>query len=193
MKLTDAKKGQVVRALIDKNMYEVGLEFELDKYYKDSRAVKNAVYRTYQAAVKDPARYGLTIEEAANVQDKMQNRLPVNIREAQPTTLREKLDDDKNKDFKELAIEGRNKAYQILLRKLDMVGRNKRNLSEVNLSTLATTFGILFDKVQITKGEATENVAIMGKVDTNMSAEEALGMVLKMREINQIDKESKKK
>lgn len=193
MHLTDTKKGQIVRALLDKDTYQVGLQFELDKYYKDSRAVKNAVYRAYQAAVKDPARYGLTIEDAAKIQDTMKSRLPVQIRANLPTTLREKMDDEKNKDFKELAIEGRNKAYQILLRKLDMVGRNKRNLGEVNLSTLATTFGILFDKAQITKGEATENVAIMGKVDTNMSAEDALGMVLKMREINQIDKEAKKK
>ena len=58
---------------------------------------------------------------------------------------------------------------------------------------LATTVGILFDKGQIIQGEATENVAVLAKIKSDMSPEEMMDAVLKMREIHQVDKDRTKK
>lgn len=188
MKLTDDKKGLIVKMLLEKNTYQTGLAFGFDKHYKDTEAVRSAVYRVWQAARKNPEKYFLTQETIDKVDAALKSRVPQAVRENQ-VTLREKMEADNNKDIKELVLSGRNKAFQLLNKKLDRIGKNNKSLDEVNLSTLATTVGILFDKGQIVQGEATENVAVLAKIKNDMTPEEAMASILKMRELHQIEKD----
>ena len=192
MKLTDDKKGLIVKMLLEKNIYQTGMEFGFDKHYKDATAVKNAVYRIYQQALANPEKYFITPELVERVTAKMKERTPAAIVE-QNTTLRERMDAEANMDLKDLVLSSRNKAFRILNKKLDRVGKNNKTIDEINLSTLATTVGILFDKGQIIQGEATENVAVLAKIKNDMTPEEAMASVLRMREAHQIDKDRTKK
>jgi len=81
-----------------------------------------------------------------------------------------------------LSKDTRNKAIQILDMKLNELSADSDALSKVNLATLATVFGILFDKTQLMTGMATENIAIQAKIDVNLKAEDALELLNKMRE-----------
>ena len=82
----------------------------------------------------------------------------------------------------ELSKDTRNKAIQILDLKLSELAVDKDALAKVNLATLATVFGILFDKTQLMTGMATENIAIQANININMSADDALDELNKMRE-----------
>lgn len=82
----------------------------------------------------------------------------------------------------EMAKNTRNKAVQLLDKKLNMLNEDDEELKKVNMATLATVFGILFDKAQLADGLATENIAIHSKIDINMTSDSALQELNKMRE-----------
>lgn len=186
--LNDEKKGIIFRMLAEKGLFETGVHFGIDAQYANATAVKNKVYRIYQEVKKDPNKYfvspdlcdAITAIVSARGVDKV----------AQPS-LREKqeVQEAKDNDINELIMSGRVKAMKIVHRKLDMVGKSRKEIKAANLGQLVTAAAILFDKGQIVSGLATENVAVMAKVDGNMSPEAALEMVLKMREINVAEKD----
>src|SRR5690606_26258617 len=91
-------------------------------------------------------------------------------------------------DTKRLITGGKNKALMALHRKFDYMMQSKKALNDVSLSQLAQTFGILFDKDQILKGEATENIAVMAQVDKDMKPEDALAALGRFREAQEVEK-----
>lgn len=186
-KLTDKKIGQMVSALETKTLYEAGLDFELDKHYKDSRSVKSKVYQYYLKVRQDPTKFGVDPKTVEAITTRLQSRTLPAVREAK--SLREKLDDENNKPFPELVLSGRVKAMKLVHAKLDRIGRSKKQIDETNLGTLIIAAGTLFDKGQIISGEATENVAVLARIKSDMSPEEAIDAVLRMREAHQIDKD----
>lgn len=188
MKLDDAKKGLLFKMLGSKSLYETGIAFGFDKHYKDANAVNGAVYRIYQQVKQDPERYMIPADTMEVIVANVSNR---NASKTEGT-LREKTDVLEKQDVKELVLTNKKKAMQLLGRKLDLIGSSKKRLDEVNLSSLAQTAGILFDKGQIVQGEATEHVALLAKIDEKMSPELAINAVLKMREVNNIEKEKAK-
>lgn len=94
-------------------------------------------------------------------------------------------------DLKEQALDTRDMAAELLRLRMAGLLRNKKALAEVPLGTLAQVYGITFDKAQIAKGESTENIAVLAKnVDENMSAEDAINLILAQREETQAAKEA---
>ena len=195
--LTDEKKGIIFRMLAEKPLYETGVAFGFDKKYATAVAVKNKVHRIYQEVQKDPNRYMVSPDLCETVVGIVTNRNPKNGggREIAGMTHREvkeaKAADEQ--DITKLVLAGRAKAWTILHKKLDRVGRNKKALDELSLGTIGTIAGIMFDKGQIVQGQATENIAVMAKIDSNLTPEEAMKAVLNMREVNIIAKEKDKK
>lgn len=177
----------IFKMLEFKTLYETGIEFGFDKKYKDSRAVKNAVYNIYKKVLVDPAKYAVQPETVERVKATITARAVVTVKPR--VTLRERMDEEKNPDFKDLILSGRKKAFQLLNMKMDRISESKKGLDDVNITALAQTFGILFDKSQIISGEATENIAVLAKVDGKMSSEDALAAILKMRELNNVEKD----
>lgn len=190
MKLTPEKKGAIFRMLASKPMYQTALEFEFDKHYKDSRAVRNAVYKIYQDVKKEPDKYFVSQDVVDLVVQAIQERgktVPAGTQ-----SLREKSDAIQTQDIKEVVQTGRKKAYILLNSKMDRIASSKKRLDETSITALAQVFGIIFDKAQILNGEATENVAIHAKLDKDMKPEDAIAMVLQMREQNNVEKEKQK-
>lgn len=185
--ITKDKYSFIFKMLETKTLYETGIEFGFDKHYKNARAVNNAVYNIYKKVLIDPAKYAVQTETVDKVKAIVSSRA---ISTNRPdTTLAEKLDAEANPDFKELVLSGRKKAFQLLNMKMDRIARSKKGIDEVNITALAQTFGILFDKSQIIQGQATENIAVLAKIDKNMKSEDALSAILRMREDNNIEKD----
>lgn len=185
MKLTDEKKGLLFKTLGSKSLYETGVEYGFDKHYKDVRAVNNAVYKIYQQVKIEPEKFGISNDILEMVVSNVSNR---NLGK-RDGVLKEKQEVLDKQDIKELTISGRKKAMEILHAKMDRISKSKKKLDETPITSLAQVFGILFDKSQIIQGQATENVAVLAKIDKNISPEEAIAAVLKMREINNVEKE----
>ena len=87
-----------------------------------------------------------------------------------------------NKGMVELSASTRNNILQVLEMKVSQLYEDPDELKKVNLATLATAFGIMFDKNQLMNGLATENIAIQAKIDINMTSDMALAELNKMRE-----------
>jgi hypothetical protein len=189
MKLSDEKKGLLFKMLGIKSLYETGIEFGFDKHYKDVRAVNNAVYKVYQQVRVEPEKFGISQDVVEMIVTNVSNR-NLGKREG---VLKEKNEAIEKQDIKELTLSGRKAAMQLLQAKMDRIAKSKKKLDETPITSLAQVFGILFDKSQIIQGQATENVAVLAKIDKNISPEQAIAAVLKMREINNEEKEKAKK
>lgn len=82
----------------------------------------------------------------------------------------------------EMAKDTRNLAIRVLNNKLIMLETDEEELKKTNMATLATVFGILYDKAALAAGMATENIAIHSKIDINITSDKALDELNRMRE-----------
>jgi len=184
--LNNQKKAGLFKYLATHSLHEAGMEFGFDKYYKTNAGMKNAVYKIYREVHNDPEKFCISLDTVDLVAESMSNRAVAKPNPSKPT-LKEQA--ELSKDIKELSLSTRDQAANLLFRKMDMIGSSRKKLDDVSLSVLATTFGILFDKAQIIQGQATENVAVLAKIDKDMTPEESLDFILKVREINVSDKD----
>lgn len=191
--LTDDKKSRIFLFCKDKPFKEVGFEFELDKSYKTVASMVTAVSRIYNQVKNDPLKYNLDydrVNEIVDIVNKRQTGGLVTNRDN--TTLREKEEILNPTDIKGLVMGSRNLAMGILHKKLGKMSRSVKMMDDIKLSELATVSAILIDKAQILQGQSTENIAILSKNIGQLTPEEALAHVLKTREANMVDKETKK-
>lgn len=178
MTITREQEADIFRHLAYKSAYETGLQFGFDKTYKDARAVRNAVNNIYGKVKKSPEAYGISGEVVKLVADAMANRQLVQTKNAVVVAEKE-VDSD---DIKTIIPSVRNKAWKLIDRKLTRASRNNKSLDAISFRDLGTLAGISFDKAQIISGQATEHVALMGKIEGSINPQEALDLVLKMRE-----------
>lgn len=162
-------------------MYVLGM----NKYYKDE-TLRSIGYKLYKEL--DPVALGIGEDLIQVVKDAV-NARKVGSGTRKITETVQKYEEDPVElidpnDTKAIVIGGRNKAAMLLHKKMDILNKNKKALDQENIGTLAKVFGILFDKSQIVLGQATENIAVMAKIDDNMSPEDSLQAILKMREVN---------
>lgn len=179
------KKAAIFRKLASGTLYEVGVEFELDKHYKDAVAVRNKVYNIYREVSQDPETYFVHPDTVALVVEAVSKRKVATRSADTMVETQEKL---KDADIKSLTISSRDKAGKLINHKLSYLESHPKALVGESLVTLGKIFGILFDKAQIIQGQATEHVAVMSKIDSSMSTEDAIQAVLRSREINQVEK-----
>lgn len=180
MKLTQEVEADIFRHLAYKSAYETGLEFELDKIYADAKGVRNAVNNIYAKVKKNPTRWGVTSDVLTLVADAMANRQLSQVRNNLPMAEKE----IEQGDIKVLVTGVRDKTWRLIDRKLQRASKSNKRLDAIGLRELGTLAGIAFDKAQIISGQATENIAVMGKIEGNLNPADALALVLKMREAN---------
>lgn len=186
IKLTDDKKAAIFKRLASSTLYDVGLEFGFDKHMKDGTAVRNKIYAIYRQVAADPERYTVSPEVVALVTDAVSNRKIAIKSEATP----QKVEGSPivATDIKNLTLTGRDTAGRLIAKKLEFLEAHPKALAAESLVNLGKIFGIMFDKSQIIQGQATEHVALMGTIHTNLTPEEALEAVLRSREVMQAEK-----
>lgn len=185
--LNDVNKAQLFKELAKKSSYEAGLVFGLDKHYKNAQTVGSTVIRIFNEVKNNPEKFNISPDTCELVISAVEARSALTRKGEARTTLREKLDETKGKTFEELALDNRAKAAQLMSLRLDDVLSTKKKRQLVSLGEAAKVFGIHFDKGQLIEGKATEHVSMMSKLDTaSMTPGQAMDMVLKMREYNQV-------
>jgi hypothetical protein len=183
--LDDTKKALLFKQLATKTAYEAGIEFGLDKHYKNASTVSAAVIRVYNQVKNNPDKYLVSPDTVELVSTAVSAR-GASMRAGQArTTLREKLDDAKSMSFEELTMSNRAKAAMLLSMRLDDALSSKKKREKVSLGEAAKVAGIMFDKGQLLEGKATDHVSLMGKIETDsLTPEGAIDMIIKMREYN---------
>lgn len=188
--ITEDKKSRIFLMCGDKNYTEVGYEFDLDKHYKSVDTMKMAVSKIYNTVKNDPELFGISIERANEVVDKVEHRKTAALKSSESQVpLRERNEIINASDIKSLTVGSRNKAMKIMHEKLSRMEKSKKAIDDIGLGELAKVAGILFDKGQIIQGQSTENIAVLSKnIDKNLNPDEALDMVLRMRETDMEEK-----
>ena len=177
--IPDKTKGEMYKALVSNSYADIAVDFGIDIHYKDASGYRNAAYRIAKEVENSPEKYGVTpevVELVKKAQADRKNSAGKVIHEKQDSAI---LDFS---DTKAVTVGGRNKALKLLHKKMDLLNNNKKALESTNITSLATVFGIFFDKAQILQGQATENIAVKAKITKDMTPEESLEELLKMRE-----------
>ena len=176
MNLNNDQKVGLFKMMATKQLYEVGLFYGFDKYYKDSNAVKNAVYRIYNTVKNNPDEYLIQKDTYELVVGAVSARSAANV-----VSMRERMD-SASSDIKSLITGGRDKTAKLIDMKLDSIGKSRKKLDNVSIVELSKVLNVLFDKGQIVQGEATEHIAVLGKIESGLSPEKLLEITLKQRE-----------
>lgn len=187
MTFTDLQKRQIFKALANKSIHAVGLEFGLDKHYDTKTKITNVIYTIYKEVKASPEKFGLNTEVVQMVEKGIEERKAKrgSALLTQESTVVDPLDE------KGLVVGAKKKVWVLLNAKLDYLGKNRAAFRNESLMSLAKVAGIVFDKAQLVEGNATENIAIRAKVDPNMSSEEALSQLMKLREAHAKEVEDK--
>ena len=187
--LTQDQIGNFYRLLADHTFVGAALEMGLDKWYK--KGTLGTVGSNIAKLVRnDPTKYIIHPDTVTKVDYAIQQRNVTG--KTKETALELKVAVD-NQSFKNTLEDARGLSLGILYKKLNQINKSKSALESINLTTLATTMAILIDKTQLLKGEATENVSVLAKIDQNMTPEQLLEAALRTREINVEEKDRKNK
>lgn len=191
MKFGLEKEAEIYKRLAIKSAAEVGLEFKFDNVYPTKNQIRTAVNNIktkVQNNIENYKEFGVTNEvvDLVKVASASRNVAPRDRREAM-----KQLDIDG--DIVTVVTKGRDTVFNLMNRKLDIIAKSKKELAKISLKELGIAGGILFDKAQILRGEATEHVAVMAKIDKNMSSDDALQAVSKIRENNSIKNDIRNK
>jgi hypothetical protein len=77
----------------------------------------------------------------------------------------------------------RDTVAEIITKKLNKYN-TKKGVDEVSIRDLKDLLAMAIDKSRLLKGESTENIVKMSKIDTeNLSPEDAMKVILKAREL----------
>lgn len=182
-KIPDETKGEMYKALANKSYAQVAVDFKIDIHYKDSSGYRNAVYRIAREVEGNPEKFSVTPEVIDIVKTSMDDR------KANPSSAQVIENTDHSlidfSDARAVAIGSRNKVAELLHKKMDLINNDKKALEKVSLVQLTTAYGTLFDKAQIMQGQATENISMKASITQDMTPEESLEQLLKMREVQQ--------
>ena len=191
MKFGPAKEAEMYKKLATMSAAEVGYEYKFDTVYPNRDKIRTAVSNIktkVQNNLEDYKEFGVTPEvvDLVKVASESRSIMPVDRRQAM-----QKLEIDS--DIVAVVVKGRDTVFNLMNKKLDIIAKSKKELKKISLKELGVAGGILFDKAQILRGEATENIAVMAKIDKNMSPDDALQAVSKIRENNSVKNDLRKK
>lgn len=176
--LIEDQAGRIFLHLEEHSFAETGYIFGLDRYLKNENSMRGAITRAYNLVLADPIKFDLPPEKVAYIHGLVSAR---GIAKKKPETLREE-NDIKKADISTMVLESRDLVTGLVRKKLDYLDRNPKALKEMSLKEIMGAFQILFDKGQIIQGAATEHIAVLSNIKTDMGAEEALEAIIKMRE-----------
>lgn len=174
--ITDIKKRQMFKALANKSQYQVGVDFGLSDRFNNNVKIVNFVNSVYKEVLKDPQKFSINQEVVELVEKGMEARRGMGVSQRRDIELTKEIQEG------DLVLQAKNKGWVLLNRKLDYLLRNPRAFRNESVISIAKVAGIVFDKSQIIKGQATEHIAIRAKVADNITLEEATQQLLRFRE-----------
>ena len=207
---SDELKAKVTENLVHDSYYNTAIKFGLHSRSKNKAYLRNLVKSFFVEVRENPDKFGIVPELFETIQQNMDKRIQIArkestnrkrdrkkptvpirtdaevkaIRAAEKEVPGEYKAEDLSIDRK--AIKLRDTMTRILDRRLRLLEEaNDKELKQVDLVRLTTAFGTLVDKAQLLQGNATEHVALYARVNNveSMSADEAMGHLLKAREV----------
>lgn len=182
--MEDLKKRALFKDLAVYPKYEAGVRAGLDKIYSNKRSLVSSVTRIYQEIKANPEKFTITPDVIEMVDKGLTDRKfnTIGVTQGNKPTIyegKEKLDE---MDIKELIETGSKKAWMLYNKKLDSLLKSKKAMKNVSISAIAQAGGIVFDKRQIVRGEATEHISLKAKISNDLTPKQKMELILSMRE-----------
>lgn len=181
--ITNKQKAEVFKDLVKVSAYQAGVRAGIDRYYKNKWSLIAFIRRVEKEVRDNPKKFGISDDTISMVDSALVERKTKKISVIGQEMFESPKVGMADYDIKDLVERGSKKSLLLLHAKMDMIGDSKKQLRETSISALAQLVGIMFDKRQISKGEATEHINMRAKIDIDeKSPEEALQVLLNMRE-----------
>ena len=175
--LSKEQEVAIFKSLAHKSMKNVGKDFGFHFYYDTDQKIVRAIQTVSNKVKKAPELYGISedvvdiVDEAMSKRSIRKNPLARADMALEAELFRDKLD----------AV--RDKAADMLLMKLSKFDK-KTTIDGISIRDLKDVLAMAVDKSRLMKGESTENIVKLSKVDTdNMTPEDALKVIMKAREM----------
>lgn len=173
-KFTKEEEIDIFKELTHKSISKVADDAGLYDIYPNKRAANAAVYNIATKIKKNPDAYNMDVDTVSLVIDSMSSRSLAPKLIKSELTLQSEVFRDKLDDIRDMAAD-------ILQRKLAKIKKDKNG--DASFRDLKELLSMAIDKGRLLKGESTEQVLHMSKIDVDgMSSKDALAMVLKARE-----------
>lgn len=176
--LTKEEESELFKALAHKSYKDVGKDFGLDLKYPDydDKKITSLVYVIARKIRKAPEVWGLSQDVVDVVQAAIDKR---NIKSNPGLKSDIAIQEESFKDKLDIM---RDTVADIITKKLEKYN-TKKGINDVQLRDLKDLLSMAIDKSRLLKGESTENLIKISKIDTeNMSPEQALKIVMKARD-----------
>ena len=182
--LTTKQKTTLVKDLIKFSKYQAGIKIGLT--YKKKRSLLSTVDRILKEVRQDPKKFKISDEVLEMIGTSLKERNVVKVSKMGQETPESPEDGLDKLTIKQLAQVGTHQALVLINKKLKMLYKSKSKLGKESLTGLAKTMGILFDKRQISRGEATEFISMQARIENldKMSNEDKLTLLLNTRQKN---------
>lgn len=174
--LTKEKEAEIFKALAHKSYKEVGHDFGLHLFQPDDSKLSSFIFNISRRIKKAPEIWGLSRDLVEVIQEAMDNRsIKNNPKRRSDIALQEE-------SFRDKLDTMRDTVAEIISKKLKKYNTTK-GIHDISIRDLKDLLGMAIDKGRLLRGESTENLVKMSKIDTdNMSPDEALKVIMKARD-----------
>lgn len=176
--LTKEQEAEMFKSLAHKTYKAVGYDYGIHLMFpgNDTR-VTTFVHQICDKIKKAPEIWGLSQDTVDVIQEALDSRsIKNNPRVSSDLALQEE-------SFRDKLDSMRDTVAQIITRKLKKYNTVK-GAENVQLRDLKDLLAMAIDKSRLLRGESTENIIKLSKIDTDsMSPEEAMKLILKAREM----------
>ena len=176
--LTKEQQAEMFKSLAHKTYKQVGYDFGIHLMYPNNDIkITSFVHNISKKIKKAPEVWGLSQDTVEVIQEALDSRsINKNPGLRSDLALQEESFRDK--------LDGmRDTVAEIITKKLKKFNTTK-GIEDVQLRDLKDLLSMAIDKGRLLRGESTENLVKLSKIDTDsMSPEEAMKVILKAREV----------
>lgn len=166
---------EIFKALSHKSYKTVGYEFGLQHFFDNDTQVRSAVMNIARKVKRAPELYGISQDVVDVIEEAMASRSLKPGVTKQENALA-------NETFRDKLETMRDKVADMIMKKLNKYDTAK-GIDGISIKDLKDLLATAVDKSRLLRGESTENIIRMSKVDTDdMKPEDALKFIMKARE-----------
>jgi hypothetical protein len=176
--ITKEMEVEIFKLAAHKSYKDIGYQYGIQYMFpgEDNR-VSSYIYDIIRKIKKAPEIWGISEDLVEVVQTALDKR---NVKKNPAIKSDIALEEESFRD----KLDGmRDTVAEIITKKLNKYN-TKKGVDEVSIRDLKDLLAMAIDKSRLLKGESTENIVKMSKIDTeNLSPEDAMKVILKAREL----------
>lgn len=183
MHISNERKKDIYRDLVKVSLYQAGVRGGLSEYYKNKESLKAFVKNIKFEVEQNPAKFGISEEVVKMVNDSLQER-----RSKRTSIVGQTEAEEPKQGFEALTVPQKidilsHESLNVLYQRILTLKKSKAQLKLQSPAALGVLAGTMYDKRQLSRGEATEHIAIRAKIDVSkLDSKGILAAILAMRE-----------